>query len=139
MSRTMSGILALIFGALALLCLILLLAVVARADDAALTWNANTEADLAGYRIYRGLSAATCATAAPLPPLLVNSVPVQVDKVTSFVDTALPAMDGTICYEITAFDTRLPVANESDRSNRVSKVLNSLPPLAPSGLGVVIQ
>lgn len=106
------------------------------ADNAALSWTANTEADLAGYKIYRGQTPAVCSATATLPPLLVNGAPAQVGLVNSFVDQNLPAIDGTLCWEISAVDS---AANESGRSNRVSKVLNNFPPQAPAGLGVVIQ
>lgn len=114
----------------------LVIAEIAKADDAALTWTLGTEADLAGYKIFRGQTPAVCSATATLPALMVNGAPAQVGKVNSFVDAGLPAIDGTLCWEISAFDTS---ANESGRSNRVSKVINNVPPLAPVGLGVVVQ
>lgn len=109
------------------------------AASGVLTWTANTEVDLAGYKIYRGTTVAVCAAATtPLPALVVNSVPVQVGKVTTYTDASLPAMDGTLCWEISAVDTAVP-PNESGHSNRVSKVVNGLPPMAPVGLGVAVQ
>jgi hypothetical protein len=137
MSRKMNKILALVFTVLTVITAVLLVAVLVRADDASLTWTANTEADLAGYKIYRG-TAAACTSSAPLPALLVNGSPAQVGKVNNFVDAGLPVIEGTLCWEISAFDTAVPL-NESGRSNRVSKVINNIPPLAPAGLGVVVQ
>mgnify|MGYP001590642539 CR=1 FL=1 len=102
---------------------------------ATLTWTANTEADLAGYHIFRGTTAAVCSGTAILPPLLINSAPASVGKVTTFADTTVPAIDGILCWEISAFDTAT-TPNESGRSNRVSKTVNGVPPLAPSGLSV---
>lgn len=105
--------------------------------DSILTWNANTEPDLAGYKIYRAIQ--SCSAPGPLAPLMKGSppAPVQVGKVTTYTDTGLPALDGTICWEITAFDT---AGNESlTRSNRASKDLNTIPPAAPTGLNAVIQ
>lgn len=100
----------------------------ANATDGVLTWTGNTEPDLAGYKIYRANQGCTL----PGPLAFVASV----GKVVTYTDPALPPLDGTMCWEITAFDTS---GNESGRSNRVSKVLNTLPPQAPTGLGVVIQ
>lgn len=138
MSQKMNGIPAGVCAFLTLVTAILLLVTLARADDAALTWTANTEADLAGYNIYRGGTPTTCTATAPLPPLMIGASQAKVGKVNSFVDSGLPAIDGTLCWEITAFDTATP-PNESGRSNRVSKVINNIPPLAPAGLNVVVQ
>lgn len=112
----------------------LLIAGRALAADATLTWTANTEADLAGYKIY--FATQSCAAQGPLAPLMVGGSPVQVGKVITYKHVGLPVLDGTLCWEITAVDTS---ANESLRSNRVSKVVNQVPPAAPSGLDVVIQ
>jgi hypothetical protein len=101
------------------------------AASATLTWTPNTEADLEGYKIYRGTGACTTG---PLQPLMVNGTHVQVGKVATYTDTTIPQLDGTmVCYEITAFDT---AQNESPRSNRASKVINVIPPLAPVGLTI---
>lgn len=134
MDRKMDGILAIVFVVLTFLTAMLLIVTLARADDGILTWTANTEADLAGYKVYFSPIAANCTASVPLPgaPLA------QIGKVTTFTHANLPAMDGPVCWEISAIDTAAP-ANESGRSNRVSKVLNNLPPLAPAGLNVVVQ
>lgn len=121
------------------LCLMFVLcATPALAADAILTWNANTESDLSGYRVYRGNLGPDCSAAGPLQPLMAGTPPaaVQVGKVTTYTDAALPPLDGTYCWELTAFDTS---GNVSGRSNRVSKAVNLVPPAAPSGLNVVIQ
>lgn len=53
---------------------------------------------------------------------------------TTFTDPTVPNIDGTICYEITAFDT---TGNESvPRSNRAIKVISLLPPQAPLHLTI---
>lgn len=106
------------------------------ATDATLTWNANTESDLAGYRIY--FAPQGCTVQGPLAPLMVGSpaAPAQVGKVTVYKHVGLPVMDGTLCWEITAFDTS---GNESMHSARVSKAVNMVPPVAPTGLDAVIQ
>ena len=102
-----------------------------------LTWTANVESDLAGYKIYRGNvnGAGTCPIG-PLQPLLIGGVPASVGKVTTYKDTTVPVFDGALCYEITAFDT---ANNESTHSNRATAVVNLVPPPAPSGLSVVVN
>lgn len=97
------------------------------APSAVLSWSANPEADLAGYKVYRGTGA--CGFG-PLQPLLTAAgVPVSVGKVTTYTDANIPPFDGDLCYEITAFDT---AGNESlVRSNRPIKVVNLVPPQAP--------
>lgn len=104
------------------------------AADGTLTWNANTEADLAGYKVY--FAPQGCTVQGPLAPLVVSGSPVQVGKVTTYKHVGLPSIDGTLCWEITAFDT---AGNESLHSSRVSKDVNTVPPVPPTGLGVVIQ
>ena len=117
-----------VLGCLSLLLLSAGVSMPVYAADAILTWTANTEADLAGYKLYRANQ--NCTAQGPLALLA------QVGKVATYSDLNLPPLDGTMCWEITAFDTS---GNESLRSNRVSKVLNTLPPVAPAGLNVVIQ
>ena len=92
--------------------------------NAILTWTANTEADLAGYKVYRGLDGAT-------PTFLVS-----VGKVTTWTDATLPSTGSKVDYYLTAFDN---AGNESAHSVTVSKVYDANPPAAPVGLGVVIQ
>jgi len=104
------------------------------AMDAVLTWTSNTETDLAGYNIYRGIG--TCPTSLLQPLLTPKGIPVTLDKVTTFSDLNIPVMDGNLCYEVTAIDT---AGNESLHSNRVVKVINQIPPIAPTGLDVVIR
>lgn len=104
------------------------------AADSTLTWNANTESDLAGYKIY--FAPQSCGAQGPLAPLAVGGNPVQVGKVTTYKHVGIPVIDGTLCWEITAVDTS---GNESGRSNRVSKVVNMVPPVPPTGLDAVIQ
>lgn len=92
--------------------------------SATLTWNANTEADLAGYRIYRGFGTTS-------PTLLAS-----VGKVTTYTDTTLPNISQDVTYNLTAFDTS---GNESAHSVSVTKTVDVSPPAAPTGLVVTIQ
>ena len=110
----------------------LLFPIVSFAGSATLTWTANTESDLAGYKVYRGNG--VCSVG-PLSPLMVSGNPVTLGKVTTYIDTTVPSFDGDLCYEITAFDTS---NNESLHSNRVTKVINVIPPVPPLGLTVTV-
>lgn len=92
---------------------------------ATLTWNPNTEPDLANYKIYRKVGSAVSAVLATVPK-----------GTTTFVDDPLPAVDGDITYDLTAVDTS---GNESAHSVAVTKTVNLVPPAAPSGLVVVIS
>jgi hypothetical protein len=73
-----------------------------------LEWNANTEPDLAGYKIYGARSSGAYGAA-------VATVP---KNATSFLATGLQP-GGTYFFVITAFDT---AGNESVRSVEVSAV-----------------
>ena len=111
-----------------LICSILACAGWASAGTANLTWTANTEADLAGYKLYRGNG--VCAVG-PLQPLGTGALIAA--PATSFTDTTVPTFDGSLCYELTAVDT---AGNESPRSIRATKAVNLVPPIAPTGLTI---
>ena len=72
-----------------------------------LTWNANKESDLAGYRVYRATSSGTYG--APIATIQGNT--------TSYVATGLQ-FGTTYFFVVTAFDI---AGNESAYSNEVSK------------------
>jgi fibronectin type 3 domain-containing protein len=77
------------------------------AGTATLTWNANAESDVAGYKVYQGTGSGTYG--APLSTLPKTA--------TSFTATGL--QNGTTYFfVITAYDT---AGNESTYSNEVSK------------------
>lgn len=92
------------------------------AGKAILTWDANTEPDLAGYKVYFGTASKKYGS------------PIDVGKVTT--KTIEPLQDGTYFFAVTAYDTS---GNESGFSNEVSKTIDSTPPSPPSGLKVLIE
>ncbi|MBH0200998.1 MAG: hypothetical protein HP496_01530, partial [Nitrospira sp.] len=72
-----------------------------------LTWNANTESDLAGYKVYRATSSGKYGTA-------IAAVP---GNTTSYIATGLQ-FGTTYFFVVTAYDI---AGNESAYSNEVSK------------------
>jgi len=76
-------------------------------SSADLTWNANTESDLAGYKVYRATASGTYGV--PVATLTGN--------VTNYVATGLQ-VGTTYFFVVTAYDTN---GNESSASNEVSK------------------
>lgn len=122
-----------------LLALVLILAFafpcLSEAASRTLTWDAYTApSDFKEFRVFRALQ--NCTAQGPLAPLVINSAPVVISKPTtgpmptSFVDTTVPAMDGTICYELTSVD----LTGNDARSNRTSLVVDTNPPPAVTGL-----
>ncbi|HKQ36115.1 MAG TPA: fibronectin type III domain-containing protein, partial [Nitrospiraceae bacterium] len=76
-------------------------------SSASLTWNANTESDLAGYKVYRKIG--TGAYGAPIFTVIGNT--------TNYVATGLQ-IGTTYSFVVTAYDN---AGNESIVSNEVSK------------------
>jgi len=91
-----------------------------------LTWNANTETNLAGYNAYRQIDTG--------PTVKLNTTLILKGTQT-FVDSAI-TVDGDYKYTVTAVNT----GNlESAHSAMVDKVMTVVPPAAPSGLVVTTQ
>jgi hypothetical protein len=82
----------------------------ALAADVTLAWDANTESDLAGYKLYYGTSPGVYGT------------PITLGKVTTYALTNLP--DGTYYIAVTAYNTG---GLESGYSNVVTATLSGTP------------
>ena len=89
------------------------------------TWTPNTEADMAGYNLYR-----TDGTRLKLNPALIPHPPVLPY---SFIVNVPDNSSGTMTFVITAVDT---TGNESADSNTASKAYDLVPPIKPVGLTV---
>lgn len=98
--------------------LLLVLPACIYASDVTLTWNANTESDLAGYKLYQGTVSGQ------------YGAPVTLGKVTTHTLT-LPTLttDQTYFWALSAIDL---TGNESGLSNEVSKFVVGVPPPPPA-------
>ncbi len=87
---------------------------VAFAGDAVLSWDPNTEPDLAGYKVYSGTASGIYGT------------PIDTGNLTTQTVTGLSS--GTYFFAVTAYDTS---GNESGFSNEVSKTISTSDPTPP--------
>jgi len=102
------------------------LASIAVADNSVtFRWDANSEADLAGYRLYQTSTSGAYTYGDGN----------QVDTIAAGTETTTleGVPDGTLFWVLTAYDTQ---GNESGPSNEVSATLDSTPPGAPTILEI---
>ena len=83
-------------------------------------WDANTESDLAGYRLYQSTTAGSYVKGEFLAEILAPAVTYTLENVA----------DGTYYYVLTAYDNN---GNESDFSNEVTADVDQTAPAAPQG------
>lgn len=102
-------------------------AALAAGGKATLSWDANKEADLAGYKVYFGTASGKYGPAIDAGKTATPSTPSY--------SVTIPN-DGTYYFAITAYDT---AGNESGFSAEVSKIIDSTPPAPPSNLRAVIE
>lgn len=99
--------------------LVLVMIVYAHGATVELTWSANTESDLAGYKLYSGTAAGQYGT------------PVDVGKSTAYQMTITPSVGATYYFALTAYDTS---GNESEKSAEVSVFIpDANAPAEPKG------
>lgn len=112
---------AIIVAALAAICISVIVANAAT-SSVTLAWEANTEPDLAGYKLYQGAAAGG---------------PYTLKQTLGLVTTTTVAglQDGTHYFVLTAFDTG---GNESGYSNEVSKAFDTAAPTAPRNVVITI-
>lgn len=89
-----------------------------KAASAQLTWTANTDADLSGYKVYY----ATSSHAGTCPTGYTNSVSVEKNANTGYwFDNLTPGQ--TYYFQVTAIDTSNNESNCSNTPGEVSKVV----------------
>ncbi len=91
-------------------------------------WDANTETDLAGYRLYQSTTVGvyTFGSGNEAAEILVGTETVMLENIPS----------GTYFWVVTAYDTE---GNESLPSNEVTVTLDSTSPSAPNNLRITIK
>ena len=95
-------------------------------SNVTLQWDANTEPDLAGYRLYQ----ATASGAYTFGPGN-EALDIPAGTMTGTIN----ALDGTFYWVVTAYDTE---GLESIPSNEVTAHLDATGPEAPTGLTITI-
>lgn len=104
---------------------ILAIAGIAQAATVQVTWNPNTEEDLAGYRLYVGEASGQYGE------------PVDVGNVTGHVMEITPQHGATYYFALTAYDTS---GNESGYSDEATCFIpDGVKPEKPTGLRAIIQ
>ena len=108
-----------------LIVIIMLLPAIAFAATVQVTWNPNTEPDLAGYRLYVGEASGQYGE------------PVDVGNVTGHVMEITPEYGATYYFALTAYDTS---GNESGYSAEATCFIpDGVKPEKPTGLRAIIQ
>lgn len=103
-------------------------AIVFAGESVTLSWNPNTETDLAGYRLYQSAVSGQYTFGADAA---VAEIPAGTETV-----TLENIADGTYYWVLTAYDTD---GNESGPSNEVTLAIDTTPPDPPTGLSAIIQ
>lgn len=107
-----------------MLSLALALLMQAGSGQVVLAWDANSETDLAGYKVYKGTASRAYTLAVDLP-----------GKSSSPTHTVTGLSAGMWYFAVTAYNT---AGQESGYSNEVSTAI-TLPPQPPTGLRITSQ
>lgn len=109
-----------ILAILAIVILVFSVGMAQAASNITFEWDANSESDLAGYRLYQSQTSG-------------NYISVPVMTIPAGTETAVLSdiPDGTYFWVLTAYDV---AGNESGYSNEVTASLDSVPPVPPEGL-----
>lgn len=99
----------------------------AAGGEAVLGWDANTEPDLAGYKVYFGTVSKEYG---PGIDVGLTATPATPSHVITFPN------DGMYFFAVSAYDQS---GNESLLSDEVSKIIDSTPPARPNRLQVLIR
>lgn len=97
--------------------------------DVTFQWDANTESDVAGYRLYQSTTSDTYEYGSSSDNLVADVVHNPVDGVME--TTVNSIIDGTYFWVVTAYDTN---DNESGPSNEVTETLDATAPDSPANL-----
>ena len=106
--------------------LIMLMPMVASAATINFSWDANTESDLAGYRMYQSNESGVYDMDNPVAEIAETETTYTLFNVT----------DGTYYWVLTAYDD---AGNESTPSNEVTVTVDETAPAPPSGFMGWIQ
>jgi len=112
----------LIIGLAILLGLVIIGVTNSLAGQVVFEWDANSESDLAGYRLYQTTTPGQYVYGRDNA---VGIIPVGTETFTLIMD-----VDGEFWWVLTAYDT---AENESGPSNEVTTVVNFKPPSPPTG------
>lgn len=107
--------------------LVLFLVTAADAATVKISWNANTEADLAGYKLYYGIASGNYTSS------------IDVKNVTQYSVTVNPTVTTTYYVAVTAYDTSGNESVKSDEASVTVTVADTTPPAKPTGLKALIQ
>lgn len=107
----------------------------AASESVTLGWDANTESDLAGYRLYMSSTPGVYTLVGKNPSLTPTNPPANyvksIAKPAVTMSATVSGVDGQkIYFVLTAFDS---AGNESGVSNEVTYTLSDSPPAAPKG------
>lgn len=98
------------------------------ATNVSFKWDANSESDLAGYKIYQSATSGNYTGVTPVDiPLASLADPTNPE----FTKMSIP--DGTWFWVATAYDT---TGNESGYSNEITSTLDTAPPAPPENFSI---